>query len=121
MQNTLLFFLSVLHSNISKDAQEPLSPLEVETVAHFIADWKTLALHLNLSEDGVREIEGANMRERDCCRRLLEVGAVEKTTMIDVLEEMEYYALADSLISERDHTCAEVHPLGKNIGYICYM
>ena len=67
-------------------------------MSHFITDWKTLALHLNVSEDVVREIEAAHKSERDCCRRLLEVAAVEKRTMIDVLEEMEYYALADSLL-----------------------
>ena len=101
MKNVLLFFsLSVIHANISRDPHEPLSPLEVETVSHFITDWKTLALELNISEDVVTGIEAAHKRERDCCRRLLEVAAVEKRTMIDVLEEMEYFALADTLMCE---------------------
>lgn len=72
----------------------------METVSHFITDWKTLALHLNISEDKVREIKAVNMRERDCCRNLLEVAAVKKGEMIGILEEMKYYALADSLICE---------------------
>lgn len=95
-----LFSLSVIHTYIRREPNEPLSPLEVETVSHFIADWKTLALELKLSEDKVREIEAANMRERDCCRKLLEVAAVGKRAMIGILEEMEYYSLADALICE---------------------
>lgn len=95
--------LSVIHANISRDPHESLSTLEMETVSHFITDWKTLALHLNVSEDKMREIEAANTRERDCCRKLLEVAAVERRTIIDVLEEREYYALADSLLNHMLH------------------
>lgn len=72
----------------------------METVLHFITDWKILASCLNVPADVVKEIETANIRERDCCRKLLKAVAVEKRKMIDVLEEMEYYALADSLMCE---------------------
>lgn len=67
-------------------------------MSHFIVDWKTLALHLNISEEKVREIEADNRQERDCCRRLLKVATVERTEIISILEDMEYIALADSLM-----------------------
>ena len=78
-------------------APEPLSPSEMETISHFIADWKTLARHLDISKDKVREIEAANMRRMDCCRKLLEAVAAERMKIVGALKDMKFDALADSL------------------------
>lgn len=91
--------ISVIHTDTS--APEQLSSSELEIVSHTIVKWETLALHLNVSEEKVTEIKAANKLEGDCCRRLLKAAVVEREKMIDILEDMEYTALANSLMCDR--------------------
>lgn len=92
----LHIFPSVLHTDIS--APEPLSPAELEVLSHLIEDWNKLASHLSISEEKVKKIEAANMKEWDCCRELLEGVAAERMKIFGALEDMKYCALADSLL-----------------------